>query len=138
MSLSLFHNDYLQLKIVKVNILHHAIRQESGFRSFGFSTHAHILWRQGDNLAFLTKMKREESPPLSSDKDAFGGGTDESGTESETGRSLAIVETMNVRPEIGRASAEFLMLFQESRAPSFGAYTMNIKRTLPFIVWWHC
>ena len=53
-SLSL-HNDFLQLKIVKVNILHHAIRQESGFRSFGFSTHAHILWRQGDNLAFLTK-----------------------------------------------------------------------------------
>ena len=56
---------------------------------------------------FLDKMKREESPPLSSDKDAFGGGNDESGTESETGRSLAIVETMNVRPEIHRARAEF-------------------------------
>ena len=102
--------------------------------------HAHILWRQGDNLAFLTKIKREESPPLSSDKDAFGRGTDESGTESETGRSLAIVETMNVRPEMGRARAEFFkMLFHESRAPSFfGAHTMNIKRTLLFIVWWHC
>ena len=51
-------------------------------------------------------MKREESPPLSSDKDAFGGGTDESSTESETRRSLAIVETMNVRLEMGRARAE--------------------------------
>ena len=60
--------------------------------------------RQSD---FLDKMKREEIPPLSSNKDAFGRGTDESGTESETGRSLAIVETMNVRPEMGWARAEF-------------------------------
>ena len=64
-------------------------------------------------------MKREESPPLSNDKDAFGGGTEESGSEGETGRSLATVETMNVRPEMGRARAEFFMVFQESPAPSF-------------------
>ena len=81
--------------------------------------HAHILWRQGDNLALLTKMKREESPHLSSDKDAFGGGTDESGTESETGRSHNR-PTDEMRVEMGRARAEFLMLFHESRAPSFG------------------
>ena len=75
-------------------------------------------------------MKREESPHLSSDKHAFGGGTEESGTESETGRSLAIVETMNVRSEMGRARAEFLMLFQESRAPSFWRLHDELCRSL--------
>ena len=61
-SLSLFHNDYLQLKIVKVNNLHCAIRQESGFRSFGFSRSHFVETRRQSGFLDKNEKRGEPSP----------------------------------------------------------------------------